>query len=201
MEKFQLRVESPPEGLEWFCFTSYYDWSRKLTPSSQPVRYSTETSRSLVPHVSRLSVFTFMLTSAPCKISFTSNQSLSCFNLDWNVPLNGEVFEHIESATTYWKWNITCLHETSVRFLTSNLFALMSFNRKNSCPRHIFQKCHEKAPHCYWLIPKWLSRLKTTLYANWSCAGSMCGSNMPKLLAQFLYMLILCLFNPLYFST
>ena len=33
---FQLSVASYL-GLHWFCFTSLCDWSRKLTPSSQPI--------------------------------------------------------------------------------------------------------------------------------------------------------------------
>ena len=42
--------ESKPRLL-WFCFTSFCDWSRKLAPLSQPIRYKTETSQELVARV------------------------------------------------------------------------------------------------------------------------------------------------------
>ena len=32
-----MSVESNP-GLNWFCFTVLFDWSRKLAPPSQPIR-------------------------------------------------------------------------------------------------------------------------------------------------------------------
>ena len=48
--KFQLSVESNP-GLHWFCFTTLCDWSRKLAPPSQPIRYKTKTNHDLVTRV------------------------------------------------------------------------------------------------------------------------------------------------------
>ena len=50
MSNFQLSVESNP-GLHWFCFTRLCDWSRKLAPSSQPIRRKTKTNRDLVTRV------------------------------------------------------------------------------------------------------------------------------------------------------
>ena len=65
-------VENNP-GLDWFCFTTLCDWSRKLAPPSQPIRCKTKTNRDLVTHVFprlRLPVtcafFEFPL--APCDI-------------------------------------------------------------------------------------------------------------------------------------
>ena len=44
------RVKSFP-GLHWFCFTSLCDWSRKLTPLSQPIRCKTKTKHDLLARV------------------------------------------------------------------------------------------------------------------------------------------------------
>ena len=42
---FKLSVKSNP-GLLWFCFVSLCDWSRKLVPLSQPIRFKTKTNES-----------------------------------------------------------------------------------------------------------------------------------------------------------
>ena len=47
---FKLRVEINRK-LSWSCFTSLCDWSRKLTPLSQPIRFKPKTNRDLVTHV------------------------------------------------------------------------------------------------------------------------------------------------------
>lgn len=44
--KIQLSIESNPSSL-WYCFTSLCDWSRRLTPPSQPIRYNTKTNAAL----------------------------------------------------------------------------------------------------------------------------------------------------------
>ena len=38
-------------GLLWFCFTSLCDWSKKLAPQSQPIKWKTKTNLSLVTRV------------------------------------------------------------------------------------------------------------------------------------------------------
>ena len=76
------RVSKVYPGLHWFCFTSLCDWSRKLAPSSQPIRCKTKTNRDLVTRVfPRLTPFTcicFELWLAPWNISL-------CF--DWRLWL------------------------------------------------------------------------------------------------------------------
>ena len=47
---FKLRVEINRK-LSWSCFTSLCDWSRKLAPLSQPIRFKPKTNRDLVTHV------------------------------------------------------------------------------------------------------------------------------------------------------
>ena len=47
---FQLNVQRNP-GLLCFCFTSFCDWSRKLAPLSQPIRFKTLIKRDLVIRV------------------------------------------------------------------------------------------------------------------------------------------------------
>ena len=42
---FKLSVKSNPRLL-WFCFVSLCDWSRKLVPLSQPIRFKTKTNES-----------------------------------------------------------------------------------------------------------------------------------------------------------
>ena len=44
--KIQLSIESNPSSL-WYCFTSLCDWSRRLTPPSQHIRYNTKTNAAL----------------------------------------------------------------------------------------------------------------------------------------------------------
>ena len=52
-------------GLFWFCFTSLYDWTRKLALLSQPIRFKTKTNRHLVTRVfrARAGLFVFTLSS------------------------------------------------------------------------------------------------------------------------------------------
>ena len=38
-------------GLLWFCFTLLCDWSKKLAPQSQPIKWKTKTNLSLVTRV------------------------------------------------------------------------------------------------------------------------------------------------------
>ena len=47
---FQLSVESD-QRLLWFYFTFLCDWSGKLAPLSQPIRYNPKTNKSLVTRV------------------------------------------------------------------------------------------------------------------------------------------------------
>ena len=43
-------VESYLE-LPWFCFTTLYDWFKKLAPPSQPIKFKNKTNRTLVARV------------------------------------------------------------------------------------------------------------------------------------------------------
>ena len=74
-----MSVESNP-GLHCFCFTTLCDWSRKLAPSSQPIRSKTKTNRDLVTGVfPRLREFTcvyFEFSLVRCDIYLCSDWPL-----------------------------------------------------------------------------------------------------------------------------
>ena len=71
---FQLSVESNP-GLNWFCFTVLFDWSRKLAPPSQPIRCKLKPiapwSLAFSRATGRLHAFTSSCHWLPLIISFT----------------------------------------------------------------------------------------------------------------------------------
>ena len=47
---FQKSVQSNPE-LRWICLTISFDWSRKLAPSSRPIRCKAKINRDLITRV------------------------------------------------------------------------------------------------------------------------------------------------------
>ena len=69
----QLALEFNRELL-WFCFSSFYDWSKKITPLYQPIKFKTKPSRVLLdrvfPRCRQLTYFyfDFSLTPQPIKI-------------------------------------------------------------------------------------------------------------------------------------
>ena len=71
---FQLSVESNP-GLNCFCFTVLFDWSRKLAPPSQPIRCKLKPiapwSLAFSRATGRLHAFTSSCHWLPLIISFT----------------------------------------------------------------------------------------------------------------------------------
>ena len=48
----QSKVKRNP-GFHWFCYVSLCDWSTKLAPPSQPIRYKSKTYLFLVTRFSR----------------------------------------------------------------------------------------------------------------------------------------------------
>ena len=73
-ETIKLSVESNP-GLNWFCFTVLFDWSRKLAPPSQPIRCKQKPiapwSLAFSRATGRLDAFTSSCHWLPLIISFT----------------------------------------------------------------------------------------------------------------------------------
>ena len=71
---FQFDVERDLR-LHWFCFTSFCDWVRKLTPLSPPVRCRTKTNDDLIarvfPHFSGPSLPLFTICSYWLYYSFS----------------------------------------------------------------------------------------------------------------------------------
>ena len=71
LSNFQSSVKSNP-GLLCFCFTSSCDWSRKLTPPFQPIRFKTKINRVSVARVfpcfRHFACFHFKFSLAPCNI-------------------------------------------------------------------------------------------------------------------------------------
>ena len=69
-----MSVESNP-GLNWFCFTVLFDWSRKLAPPSQPIRCKLKPiapwSLAFSRATGRLHAFTSSCHWLPLIISFT----------------------------------------------------------------------------------------------------------------------------------
>ena len=69
-----MSVESNP-GLNWFCFTVLFDWSRKLAPPSQPIRCKLKPiapwSLAFSRATGRLHEFTSSCHWLPLIISFT----------------------------------------------------------------------------------------------------------------------------------
>ena len=69
-----MSVESNP-GLNWFCFTVLFDWSRKLAPPSQPIRCKLKPiapwSLAFSRATGRLHAFTSSCHWHPLVISFT----------------------------------------------------------------------------------------------------------------------------------
>ena len=103
-----MSVESNP-GLNWFCFTVLFDWSRKLAPPSQPIRCKLKPiapwSLAFSRATGRLHAFTSSCHWLPLIISFTligrcdyfgfgfrhsiekrSNRKLSVIELLGNLP-------------------------------------------------------------------------------------------------------------------
>ena len=69
-----MSVDSNP-GLNWFCFTVLFDWSRKLAPPSQPIRCKLKPiapwSLAFSRATGRLHAFTSSCHWLPLIISFT----------------------------------------------------------------------------------------------------------------------------------
>ena len=62
-------------GLRWFCFSSLCNWSRKLAPTSQPIRCKTKIKHDdlvtrVFPRFKQFGCFHFEFSMAPCDISF-----------------------------------------------------------------------------------------------------------------------------------
>ena len=77
----QLALEFNRE-LFWFCFSSFYDWSKKITPLYQPIKFKTKPSRVLLdgvfPRCWLLTYFyfDFSLTSQPIKFKTKTSRVL-----------------------------------------------------------------------------------------------------------------------------
>ena len=80
---FQLSVDNNP-GLFWFWLTLLSDWSRKLAPSSQPIRYKTKNKRGMVNRV------------------FPRFKQLACFNFEFSLA-NDDVNLSL-SLELLWFW-------------------------------------------------------------------------------------------------
>ena len=61
-----MSVDNNP-GLFWYWLTLLSDWSRKLAPSSQPIRYKTKNKRGMVNRV------------------FPRFKQLACFNFEFSL--------------------------------------------------------------------------------------------------------------------
>ena len=62
-------------GLRWFRFSSLCNWSRKLAPTSQPIRCKTKIKHDdlvtrVFPRFKQFGCFHFEFSMAPCDISF-----------------------------------------------------------------------------------------------------------------------------------
>ena len=68
--------------LLWFCFSSFYDWSKKITPLYQPIKFKTKPSRVLIdrvfPRCRQLTYFysDFSLTPQPIKFKTKASRVL-----------------------------------------------------------------------------------------------------------------------------
>ena len=67
-------------GLFWFWLTLLSDWSKKLTPSSQPIRYRTKNKRGMVirvfPRFKKLACFNFEFSLANDDVNLSYDWSL-----------------------------------------------------------------------------------------------------------------------------
>ena len=74
----QLALEFNRELL-WFCFSSFYNWSKKITPLYQPIKFKTKPSRVLVdrvfPRCWLLTYFYFDFSLTPQPIKFKTKTS------------------------------------------------------------------------------------------------------------------------------
>ena len=74
----QLALEFNRELL-WFCFSSFYDWSKKITPLYQPIKFKTKPSRVLIdrvfPRCWLLTYFYFDFSLTPQPIKFKTKTS------------------------------------------------------------------------------------------------------------------------------
>ena len=84
-KNFQLSVQSDL-GLLSFCFTSRFDWSRKLMPFSQPIRCNTQTNHDLVARV------------------FPRFRQIGRFYSEFLLRLNGMFLLLIGRCYNFWIW-------------------------------------------------------------------------------------------------
>ena len=126
---FKLRVEINRK-LSWSCFTSLCDWSRKLAPLSQPIRFKPKTNRDLVTHVfPRFKQFAclFLWVLIPRSVIGQEN-SRHCLNQsDWNLKTNRDLVTHVflrfkQFACLYSEFSLASWHISFTLICYCNYF-------------------------------------------------------------------------------
>ena len=85
----------------WFCLTSLCDWSRKLAPSSQPIRCKIKNNRSLLTRVPRALASLIVFT-------LSSHWLLKCFPFFWLavvITLVLVLWHTTEKLSVYCDWS------------------------------------------------------------------------------------------------
>ena len=107
-----MSVESNP-GLNWFCFTVLFDWSRKLAPPSQPIRCKLKPialwSLAFSRATGRLHAFTSSCHWLPLIISFTLIGRCDYFGFGFRHSIEKRSNEaYIKTKFNYRRQTVAC---------------------------------------------------------------------------------------------
>ena len=127
----QLALEFNRELL-WFCFSSFYDWSKKITPLYQPIKFKTKPSRVLLdrvfPRCWLLTYFYFDFSLTPQPIKFKTKTSR---------VLVDHVFPRFRQLTNFYFDFSLAPSDVSLLWLVVQIFLGLYFTTLNGHALHL----------------------------------------------------------------